>query len=147
MDVSADANLLIGSQAQAASGQHDPDSITTHITETQFTQGANLEMETLSDIASDEHHELYVDGNTNSKSMVNEYVTPRTDLLPPAIAQSVHEAGKHVGRLEVEKGEPPCAFSFGKAPSITLNIARRIGPSQPQASRKCDFDSKPGTQC
>ena len=142
MDISADANPLIESQDEVASGQYDPDSITTHVTETQFTHGANLEMESFSELANDEHHDLHVNRSTNSESMVHESMTPGTGPSPLTNSQSPHYLAKHVGRLEVVKEEHPCAFAFAQAPKATLNLARRIGQSQPQASRKCDLDLK-----
>ena len=136
MNTSADADPLIKSQDEAMSAQHDLDSIIAHVTETQYTQGDNLEMDSLSELANDVYHQPHMNPTTNSEPIVHELKAPVTDPSSSTNSQSVH-LFKHVARPEVREVEHCGKFAFAQALKSTPNYSRRIGQSQPQASRKC----------
>ncbi|MCJ1477769.1 hypothetical protein MMC13_006442 [Lambiella insularis] len=104
---------------KATSGQNDPDSLKTHVTETQFSQLREIELEELTGLRSDAISDAQPDELVEQEvGQTKRRPSPPVSIQPPV--------PRYVGRAELST-EPTTSFTFGQAPKAIVDYGRRIG--------------------
>jgi len=121
-----DGHETLDAEEDLASGQYDPDSVRTHVTETQFAENYGLEMDHLSQRAKD-----YL-----SESEVEEISLLQHKDSLGAVTRPAPPAGPRITRPDVQH-EDPAGFAFGTPPDMTaLRLGRNMGQGKASMLRK-----------
>ena len=99
--------------------QYDPDSLRTHVTETQLPEGYGLEIDHLSQHSTDDYPE----------SQLGENSLPQPKDSPDVVILDALPAGPKITRPDVRHEEPP-EFTFGTPPvmaELGLGFSRNLG--------------------